>query len=101
MSAQVPSMFKPVRLPPICVSSGGQMSALSASIKKFLLARSSKIVEDGIVAASDDTTEIRAAVDELVNIEALTKPQKMDVSSIEAVPAIVHTPSEWVDDWMH
>ena len=40
---------------------------------------------------------MRAAVEELVNIEIRTKPQKIDVSSMEDTTAIEYTHSEWVE----
>ena len=77
-------------------------NVLSATAKKFVLARPSKMVvdeitkEEKLAAARDDSKEMRAAVEELVNIEIRTKPQQMDVSSMEATTAIEDTHSEWV-----
>ena len=51
------------------------------------------------MAARDDFEEMCAAVKELVNIEIRTKPQKMDVSSMEATTAIEYSHSDWVEYW--
>ena len=81
-------------------------NALSAATKKFVLACPSKTVidevtkEEKLVAARDDFKEMRAAEEELVNIEIRTKPQKMDVSSMEATTAIEYSYFEWAEYWM-
>ena len=82
-------------------------SNVSASTKKFVLARPSKLVrdegtqEEKMVAARDDFKEMRAAVEELVNIDVRTRPQKMDVSSMEATIATEYTHEEWLEYWLH
>ena len=54
-----------------------------------------------LVAARDDFEEIRAAVEEFVRIEIRTKPQKIDVSCMEATAATEYSHSEWLEYWMH
>ena len=82
-------------------------NVLSPSTKKFVLARPAKLVRDAdtqeekLVAARDDFKEMRAAVEELVNIEVRTRPQKMDVSSMEAAIASEYTHEEWLEYWLH
>ena len=55
--------------------------------------------EEKVVAARGDFKKMRAAAEELVNIEIGTKAQKMDVSSMEATRAIEYSHSEWVEYW--
>ena len=74
-------------------------NVLRASTRKIVLARPAKEVEGKLVAARDNFKEMRAVVDEFVNVEARTRPQKMGVSSIEAATGVEYAYSKWVD-WM-